>query len=242
MSRLLINKLILFLNRTSKTKLIFLWILPISLFLNLLFIIFELEIFFYLSLSFIIFSTYIYAKKCEGFLRSFLLILLIFGIQLIFSVTAIYLNNFNIFVSPTFERGDRDHSRLISRLEEKYGLTITNSRDVLHSSYYHRGPDSYRDIIFKINSQNYKNYSLDGEDFKKLKDITYEPTRFWNTEEICKIYNNKNVGIKDEATRELICSGNYSDDILISERKSSKGFREISVIFFPKENIIWITE
>ena len=169
------------------------------------------------------------------------ILILLLVIPIIFFI-CLFFYLFNNFLSPTFVRGDGDHSRFIFRLEEKYGLHNIDSNKVIHSSYYRRGPDSYRDIIFKVNSQNYKDYSLDGEDFKKLKDITFEPTRFWNTEEICKIHNNKNVGIKDEATRELICNGNYSDDILVSERKSSKGLREISVIFFPKENIIWITE
>ena len=199
---------------------------------------------FLISLFFIVFATVVFCKKISGFLKRASIAVVISLLQiLLFILTFMPFAIFGL-ITPEFIQGDQKFGQTVeARFADKYGIDISGTRVISHSSYWRIGEEFGYDLIIRIQDEVSSDYAPRGSDFsllKKNKDNT--PFRFGNLQFICKNTMGSDLRIADDNIFDLLCSDKgYPDDTLIAERRVREDWTVTSV-FFPSQGILWITE
>jgi len=194
---------------------------------------------------FLAYGTVVLTKKGKGFLWSTVAGLTAFTVQ--FAIYGIVTFFFAMLdgVSPRFIKNDPNlTTELINRYQSNYGITLSESDEILHTSRWSIGEEFGTDLIFKIADNKIDRllpselvYSILSEKTTKL------PFRFTNLQFLCKDgLMSSTIMIENEPIRQLVCSkGTYPSNVLIAEKMVREEWT-ITTVIFPDEKIAWITE
>ena len=204
---------------------------------------------FLIPMLFIVFSTSIFMTKITGFLACFFGGVLVFILQICFFIIISMIFSFfkagvgNI-LTPTYIQGDKKFGEVVAkRFQEKYKISESNLSNILHSSYYEIGEEFGYDLIAQVDSSHLDMFAPAGTKFNLLKTNSDEtPFRFSNKDLLCGEVGKSKIYIQDPDVKVLLCeTKNFPANTLVAEKWVRLDWT-ITSVFFPDQEILWITE
>ena len=200
------------------------------------------------SLVFVVLSTFVFCKKISGVLNRFLgatAILLFQGVLFILTMMPFaFLVMLSESITPEFIQGDQKFAQTVgTRFAEKYGIALGDKKVIFHSSYWSVGEEFGYDLIISLKGGVASGYTPKGSEFSLLRNnIDNTPFRFTNLQFICRNTMGSDLKISDDKVFDLLCSEKeFPIDTLIAEKSVGEEW-SVTSVFFPSQEILWITE